>query len=129
MPSSNDSAKVAGRLQVQQTGAKRANGGKPLMHLIPTEAVMALAEVLTVGAQNYGARNWEKGLTMSSTWDSLQRHLFAWWSGENRDPFSGMPHLSHALCNLVFMVTFERRIEKGTLPASLDDRPCSLDRP
>jgi hypothetical protein len=31
------------------------------------------------------------------------RHLLAFWSGEETDPESGLPHLAHALCGLMFL--------------------------
>jgi Domain of unknown function (DUF5664) len=110
-------------LLTQPTGARRANLGKPRMHLLPPEPLLDLVEVLTRGAQKYQPRNWEKGLTFSSTWDSMQRHLWAWWQRQDIDQESGQHHLAHALCNLVFLLTFVRRIERGKLPADLDDRP------
>jgi hypothetical protein len=113
------------RLRAQPTGALRANEGKPLLHLIPPEAIWELGKVLTRGAKKYAPRNWEKGLTFSSTYDSLQRHLTKWWGGEENDDESGLHHLTHALCNVVFLLTFVRRIDKGKLPKTLDDRPCN----
>jgi Domain of unknown function (DUF5664) len=116
-------AKSSPEMVVQATGARRMNEGKLLMHLIPAEVVQELAAVLTRGAQKYGARNWEQGLTYSSTFDSLQRHLWAWWNGQDVDDESGLSHLTHALCNVAFLVVFVKRIASRRLPATLDDRP------
>lgn len=34
---------------------------------------------------------------------STQRHLWAYRRGEVSDPESGLPHLAHAMCCLMFM--------------------------
>lgn len=80
--------------------------GKPRIGLIPREAILALADILTDGAERYGSGNWETGFGYERIFNALQRHLWAWWSGEDLDPDSGKSHLHHALCNLVFLVTF-----------------------
>ena len=86
--------------------------------LIPPEALHALATVLTYGAKKYAPRNWERGLKFRRIFAALQRHLWAWQGGEDIDPESGIEHLSHALCNLSFLVAYtaQDRYE-------LDDRP------
>ena len=84
--------------------------GKLRMDLIPPEAERALAEILTYGASKYPTdRNWEYGIQYSRIYGSLRRHLLAWLSGETLDPESLLPHLNHALCNIVFLVTYEER--------------------
>jgi hypothetical protein len=39
--------------------------------------------------------------------DAAQRHLWAWWEGEARDPESGLPHLAHAVACLLFVLALE----------------------
>jgi hypothetical protein len=87
--------------------------------LVPVSAIRALAQVLTDGARKYGERNWEKGLEWNRPYAAAQRHLLAWWNGETYDLESGHNHLWHALCELAFLVEFER-----THP-ELDNRPNS----
>jgi len=87
------------------------------MDLIPPEAVTALAEVLAYGAKKYGDRNWEKGIRYSRVFAAVQRHLWAWWRGEDVDEESKLGHLQHALCGLAFLVTYE---ELGMI--HMDDR-------
>jgi len=81
---------------------------KPRMDLIPPEAMNELATILTYGAGKYADHNWRKGLHYSRVYAAALRHLLAFWSGENLDPESGLSHLSHALCNVAFLVTYER---------------------
>lgn len=97
----------------------RKNDNKLPLELIPPEAWRALALVLDHGKHKYGARNWELGMPWSVCYGSLQRHLLAWWAGEDYDKESGLSHLSHALANVAFLVTYEMR-NRGE-----DDRPNS----
>lgn len=87
----------------------RYNEGKLPFHLIPPEVEVALAAALLYGAQKYAPRNWEKGLSWSETYASLRRHLNAWYSGEEFDYESDLPHLYLALANIAFLLTFEER--------------------
>lgn len=83
------------------------------MDLIPPEAMEELAKVLTMGAKKYDDRNWEKGISWGRVMGACLRHIVAWTKGESMDPESGLSHLSHALCNLAFLVTYEQRQMKG----------------
>ena len=73
--------------------------------LIPTEAMAALASVLTYGAKKYDANNWRQVDDPARYIAALHRHLEAWRGGENTDAESGLPHLHHALTNLAFLTT------------------------
>ncbi|XXJ19883.1 dATP/dGTP diphosphohydrolase domain-containing protein [Desulfovibrio caledoniensis] len=89
--------------------------GKLRMDLIPPEAIEGLAEVLTMGAEKYAARNWEKGFDWGRSVAALKRHLTAWERREDLDPESGLNHMKHVLCNAVFLVTFiEREVGRDT---------------
>lgn len=99
--------------------AIKHDSNKLRMDLIPPEAELALAEILTYGANKYADRNWEKGFEggLQANWDriygALRRHLLMYLLGERLDQESGKPHLWHALCCVAFLVTYEAR---GMLP-------------
>jgi hypothetical protein len=86
-----------------------------------------LARVLTFGAKKYAAHNWRKGIVYSRLFDALQRHLWAWWSGEEIDPESGESHLDHAACCLMFLRELSLRPELDdrykTVPEKLQGHP------
>lgn len=97
--------------------AKKHDGGKPRLDLIPWPAIWAIAKVLGFGAQKYSSWNWIGGISYSRLFAGVQRHLTAWISGEDNDPESGLSHLAHAACGILFLLTFKvcGRVE-------LDDR-------
>jgi dATP/dGTP diphosphohydrolase len=101
---------------IHKQGVKFDNG-KTRLDLVPPEGVLAVADILAVGAKKYAARNWEQGMEWSRPYAAAQRHLYAWWGGEDRDPDTNKSHLWHACCNLFFLIAYEAR-GKGT-----DDRP------
>ena len=100
-------------------GGKRYNEGKRLWHLLPMEALEDMVKVLEFGAEKYDKHNWKRGFSYTSLLDCLQRHMVAYGKGEDIDPESGVSHLGHALCNLVFLSYFEKYPE---LYKKFDDR-------
>lgn len=94
----------------------KADRTKPRLGLVSKVFIWAIAKILTdaatkldpvTGKPKYGLHNWRNGLEWSCPYDALQRHLTAWWDGEDIDPDSGMSHLWHASCELMFLVEYE----------------------
>lgn len=73
------------------------------MGLMSRIFLFGLSRVLTHGANKYASHNWRKGIEYSRLFDALQRHLWAWWDGEETDPDFGESHLDHAACCLMFL--------------------------
>lgn len=88
------------------TGAVKYDDGKPDLSLLPPEALFAIAEVFTFGAKKYAPDNWRGGFAYRRVFAALLRHLLAWLRGEDKDPETGLAHLAHAGCNLMFLLTF-----------------------
>jgi len=81
------------------------DGGKLMVDLVPAEAILAVAEVLTYGATKYPANSWrETPDAVNRYYASALRHLYAWQTGEQQDKESGLSHLAHATTNLMFML-------------------------
>lgn len=75
------------------------------MHLWPEEATALGAVGLLDGACKYGRGNFVATEVRASIYyDAAKRHLNAWFSGEEADPDSGIPHLGHALACLAILV-------------------------
>ncbi len=84
--------------------------GKLRYDLIPPEALRALADVLTYGAEKYAPDNWKSVPDAKARYTAaLYRHLEAWRSGEQTDAESGRHHLAHAITNVAFLIWFEER--------------------
>ena len=90
--------------QTATTGGRKFDGGKPQYGLLPPLALRATVDVLTFGAEKYEPDNWKHVPDSKRRYfDALQRHLWAYKEGEVIDPESGMHHLAHAMCCLMFL--------------------------
>ena len=84
-------------------GGIKHDESKARYDLIPHEVLEAMAEALGFGAEKYDDHNYRKGLPYSRLFASLQRHLWAWWSGEPFDEESQLHPLSHACACLAML--------------------------
>ena len=98
-----------------ETGAKRDHSeNRGRYDLISSILLKRLAVHLEKGAQKYTARNWEKGIPLCRSFESLIRHAYQWQSGEQDED-----HLAAVACNIMFLIHTEKRIQDGELPQSL----------
>ena len=101
---------------------KKNDTGKPEYELLPLELLSGVNKILQYGAEKYGLNNWKKpDFAMSRAYNALLRHMIAFWNGENLDKESGLCHLDHAMCNLLFL-----KYHLLNTPAS-DNRPIKKD--
>jgi hypothetical protein len=84
----------------------RFNEGKTRIDLVPPSAILALSDAMTDGAKKYSEHNWRKGMEWSKPYASAQRHMLAFWKGEDINPDSGVSHLAHAMANLAFLIEY-----------------------
>ncbi len=108
---------------------------KTRMELLPPDALISVAQVLTHGAEKYADRNWEKGEGI--VWEryigALLRHMMLFMMGEDTDPDSGLPILAHMSCDALFLLSsYLRKIGEDTrwkLPQEFitDIRKCVDD--
>lgn len=89
--------------------AWKQDAGKARIDLIAPEFLFGTAAVLEFGAAKYAERNWEKGMSWGRCFGALMRHMWAWWGGEQKDAETGMSHLAHAACCLMFLMAYENR--------------------
>ena len=83
--------------------ALRYNEGKLQWSMIDFKSLEGMVKVLEMGAQKYSRNNWKLGMPVTQVCESLMRHLFAFMSGEDKDPESGESHMSHVLVNAMFV--------------------------
>ena len=90
------------------TEGVKADSGKRRFSLFPLCALTAIVDVLEFGARKYSPGNW---MTVPDArtryWDAAVRHLVAWREGERLDPESGLPHLAHAGCCVIFLLALD----------------------
>jgi hypothetical protein len=96
--------------------------GKADWSLMPWEAVEEINKVLEFGANKYNEKdkkgpnswNWAKGTGLGRlrVLNAVFRHLFAYARGEKLDPESGLSHLNHAACGLLFMIYYNLHSSK-----------------
>lgn len=80
------------------------DSGKPQLSYISRELLEAMAQVRAFGAKKYARDNWKQGFKYNRTIDALLRHIFAFLSGEDNDPESGLNHIYHAACNIEHLI-------------------------
>ena len=105
-----------------ESGAVRdAEEGKGRFDLITPIALTRLARHYENGAVKYDARNWEKGIPLSTFMDSTLRHL-----NKYREGIRDEDHMAAALWNVAGFIHTEEMIKRGLLPEELNDLPCYL---
>lgn len=90
------------------------DGEKPRWWLLPWKQVEDVVKVLTFGAKKYSEDNWQQVQPIKERYHSAcLRHITAWRMGEVIDPESGLPHLAHAVCCLLFMMWADDNLKEG----------------
>lgn len=78
---------------------------KPRFSLLPIKQLWDIINVLEFGAKKYAVGNWKKVPDARTRYfDAAQRHIASWWKGEKTDPETGLPHLAHAACCILFLM-------------------------
>lgn len=80
-------------------GSKKA----PLSTL-PFRVLWRIGLAMLEGALKYGRHNYRAvGVRASVYFDGTQRHLGAWWEGQDNDPDSGFNHIDKAIASLMVL--------------------------
>ena len=76
--------------------------------LLPWQATQQIVKVLTYGARKYTPDNWKQVRDSRIRYFAASmRHIVAWFLGERLDPESGLSHLAHAGCCILFLLDKE----------------------
>jgi len=101
------------------SGAVRDRGGrKPRPDLISPHAQMREGMIMTLGAEKYETRNWEKGIDISECLASAQRHIEQYKRGDTDED-----HMAQARWNLGVILHYEEEIKAGRMDPAIDDMP------
>jgi hypothetical protein len=108
-------------MSAEQTGRGEAHrspvAGRPPLSLLDSPFLKQVSLVLAFGASKYGRDNWRGGQSYNRCIDSILRHIVAFAEGESYDKETGLHHLAHAACSIMFLLRFEHDGRKD-----LDDR-------
>ena len=102
----NPVPKFDGKYVTAETGAKRSDRtGKGRYDLIPSRPLERVAQIYEAGANVHGDWNWAKGIKMSRTLDSAERHIRQYLFGDRSED-----HLAQAVWNLNAAMYFEEHM-------------------
>lgn len=96
--------------QERQEGqeGRKDDSNKRRYSLLPRGAVNHVVDVLEFGSRKYADNNWQKVPDARVRYyDAAFRHIDAWFAGEHNDRETGLPHLAHAVCCLMFLMWFD----------------------
>ena len=100
--------KVIARADAKPIGRKETQG-KLRWSLLPWDAIEQIVRVLEAGAVKYSVDNWRSVANWRQLYfDAAHRHITAWWGGQRCDPESGLHHLAHAGCDLLFLLALDK---------------------
>ena len=101
---------------------RKFDSEKPKLYLLPPKSIIEIGKVLTYGAEKYDAENWRKVDDLQNRYTSAAlRHIFAHIDGEKLDEETGLSHLAHAMCCLLF------KLEDELLGESEKERTREID--
>lgn len=79
--------------------------GKPIVSSVPPIALLALGMAMEDGVKKYGKFNWrDAAVTSSVFYDAIERHLIAWYSGEEHASDSKIHHLAHVMAGCAIIL-------------------------
>ena len=106
-----------------KVAATKHDGGKTDWSLLPWDAVEEIIKVLQFGAGKYSPWNWAEngGFKFNRLFNSSMRHFVAWfWRREDLDPETGISHMAHLGCNVLFLLHY---VLNGNKFKNNDNRP------
>ena len=105
--------------RVEGVNPKQAQGRKKVRpHLIPTAGLIAVAEVMKLGAEKYDPMNWrDNPIDLTDYEDAAMRHWLAIADGEDLDPESNQSHWAHLAATALIV------LDAAAVGTLVDDRP------
>jgi Domain of unknown function (DUF5664) len=103
-------------LEMMKSSGIKNDSDKPIMALLPPNAMFQISEALTFGAKKYGQYNYLGGISYTRLISALFRHTFAFLKREDIDPESKLPHTAHMGACIVML------IEMTVVRPEMDDR-------
>ena len=112
---------------------KKLDAGKPRWSLFPAGTLRKVLDVLEFGARKYDVDNWKHVPDAKRRYyDAAMRHIDAWWNGEQADQETGVHHLAHATCCLLFLLALddtEAEVDVDDSKAFKDSLTATVEMP
>jgi len=84
---------------------RKDDSEKTQYDLVPPLALEEIAKVMTFGAKKYAPNNWQHVDNAKARYTgAAMRHVEKFRQGVENDPETGLPHLAHAACCLMFII-------------------------
>lgn len=95
-----------------ETQGRKFDAGKLDYTLVPFQGLEEIVKVLMFGAQKYDRHNWRHVPDAEQRYSAAAfRHMAAHLAGETTDHETGLSHLAHAGCCILFLLALERQGE------------------
>jgi len=96
-----------------EENGRKYDADKLRWDLLDLGLVEEVVKILTFGAKKYAPNNWQKVDNAEDRYyAALLRHLVEYRKGNKIDEESGISHLSHAACNIIFLIYFDKHGEE-----------------
>ena len=93
---------------------KKYDNDKLRWSLLPLGALQDVVKVLEFGAKKYAPDNWKYvDQAEERYWNAAMRHIVAYKLESHTDSETGLSHLAHAICCLLFLLNFDNNQENN----------------
>lgn len=90
----------------------KADAGKPDLTLVPTQIIYEIERIRSYGTAKYKDRDNWKRVSIDRYWQATLRHILQAWDDVGAiDHESGLLHISHAACNIAFILELMKGVE------------------
>lgn len=86
-------------IEIEPKKGTKFDDDKPMLSLLPPDAMMELGKVATIGAKKYGNHNYRNGIPVTRLISASLRHITAFMAGSDHDEEDGNSHLASAAWN------------------------------
>jgi hypothetical protein len=87
-----------------KTKGLKYDSGKLNWSLMPFGALQEVVKVLEFGSKKYAPNNWQYVDNADERyWNAAMRHLIAYKTASTNDSETGLSHLAHAICCMLFL--------------------------
>lgn len=107
------SPSVAYGVSEEKNQQAKADSGKPILSLVPTEIIKEIEKVRSYGVKKYKEPDNWKQVEIERYHEALLRHTLAIWNDLYAiDNESGLLHLSHIATNIAFILELMKKTVK-----------------